>query len=458
MFTIMRGFATLAALAALTCTAWADEAAPPDVPVPATQPDATQPVEVEPPPATQPTPTPTPMVPPPVEKKKKKKGAQIKHHEGHDLELRATNGMRVRIRASVEPMFRYTTVSTLPDDAVDMIIRRARLGVDWRFGEHERARVEIQLKNMHFGLLNLYGTWRFNKSLALSAGFLKAPGGLERDTYALDQPFIERSIVSSLSIDREVGVRIDGRAKSILWAASITRNGPPGADGGDPEDMPVYPPGIEVDDITRGPSKWNNAERVQYVPSEAFEAGFTFGARIRPDDAEPDFGERIAEPYDSGVVAPRPWSGYGGHVGADLAMTRRHARILVEGGAQRDGEQLKFDYTMPAPPMHLGGHLNQEEAYVVFGWTPHGHYGAAVDAAPLLDGWELITRVEGARVKPVDISQVLFVGVTVGANFQISPTLRVQADLGYEKFNAAAEYNNSGAVRWIGQLWACWRI
>jgi hypothetical protein len=457
--------------ASLPLRAGAQEAAGPIAPkTPASAPepadDADQPPPNRPisPLPDEPTPAP-PGPPPPVKPTSSSEDVdiptkeRIKHVPGRYVQFRADDKSRYRLRIVVQPMFRYTHVSTLPDDAVDLIIRRARFGIDARLPGHTRLKFELQIKNMHFGLSNMYGTWKPNPHTEIYAGFIKAPGGLERDTYSFDEPFIERSFVAFFTYDHEMGMKVEGDLPNtpIFYALSLTRNAPPAVDGGDPEDMPVYPPGVEVDDITRSPSKWNTNGRVGVASEQLFEASVSWGARFRTEPEEPDFGDRLAEPYDSGVTNPRPYRGVMLRAQADTAFSLPHFRIMTEGGFRRDGQQLQIDQTTGARTL-LDGHLTAAVGYLTFGFTPNGHYGPAYANAPLIDGWEIITRVEGGQIKPVDIGVVRFVAVTSGIHWEPTRQLRLQTDFGYQRYNSNAELTNRGATRLIGQVWAAWRI
>ena len=111
------------------------------------------------------------------------------------------------------------------------------------------------------------------------------------------------------------------------------------------------------------------------------------------------------------------------------------------------------------------GNLDAEMGYLVLGWTPNGHFAPAADNAWLMDGWELVARLEGARVTPVDkLNPISFVGFTLGSHWEISPQLRVQLDVGLQSYSNNAELTNapsaldSSSERLIVQLWATWRI
>jgi hypothetical protein len=373
-------------------------------------------------------------------------------------------GVHLKVRVVVQPMLRYSHNSNLPDDNVDLIIRRARFGLAAKLPEHLRLKFEIQIKNMHFGLSNLYGSWSPNKDTEIYFGFIKAPGGLERDSYSFDEPFIERSVVAFLTYDHEMGAKVDGYfpGRRFAYAASITRNAPPAVDGGDPEDKPVYPQGVEADDITRAASKWNAAARLQAIPNDEFEAGVTGGVRYRPD--EPDFGDRAAEPYDTSFMDPKPYRGTSWHVSADLATSLPHFRAMAEGGFRQDGQQLT--YVNNQTEQSLDGHLRAWLGYLTAGFAPVGTYGAAADNAPLLSGFELVARLEGARILPVDQPQaVTFVALTGGLHWEATRHLRLQWDYAYEWFGkhdvtpTTVPVNlNANARQWFAQFWATLRL
>lgn len=452
--------------------------------------DATAPA---PAPAPTPTPTPTPMPPPEAvtrdndvkaepplvpgktspehpsddddddatpnkHKKPKKKDITYKHGW---LEFHGPQKTKLRLRLVLQPMARLGQASNVPDYTMDMIIRRARLGFDATIQKGVGLRFEIDVKNMHYEIHNMFGSWKPKKNLELQFGFIKAPGGIERDNYSFDLAFIERSVVTYLNKDHEVGLKLEGSwcEKRWRWAASVMRD-PPVQGGGDPEDSPVIPMNVEKEDLTRPISKWNAAGRVIAAPSDAFEASVRMGLRFRPDEA--DFGEIAVEPYDSTFLTNRPWHGVWVSVSGDAAVVQPHFKAVVEGGFRRDGQQLEYpDGTISSQREINGGHLLAEVGYVVLGFTPDGEYGAAVDAAPLLKGWEIVTRVNAARIKPVDQGAARMVSVELGVHWEVSRHVRLQADFAYEKFGTndhTLRNENLGGTRIWAQTWATLRL
>ncbi len=436
------------------------------------QPDPAVPPPAEPPSTDtdgEPTAAPPPAAPDeiPVEpeeqptKKKKKKKKEITYEEGRWIVFDGPHAQKLRMRLLLQSMLRLGHVSVLPDWTTDLIIRRARLGFDATVQKHLGIRFEISVKNMRFEIHNMYAWWKPRKHLQLQFGFIKAPGGLERDTFSFDQPFIERSVVTFLNRDHEVGVKAEGSFddKKWRWAAAITRDPPP-LPGGDPEDTPVIPTGVESEDITRPISKWATEGRFIASPCDQFEASIRTGLRFRTDEA--DFGEIAVEPYDTTYLTNRPYHGIWWSTSADVAVVQPHWKAVAEGGFRRDGQQLEYPDGTAASEREINGdHLHAWVGYVVVGFTPHGHYGAAVDAAPLKDGWEIVARFNGARVNPVDQPVAWMNSYEMGIHWEVSPHLRLQADFAVEKFgrhDVTFLNENLGATRiWI-QTWATLRL
>ncbi|HEY4177132.1 MAG TPA: porin [Kofleriaceae bacterium] len=398
------------------------------------------------------------------EKKKKKHHGDIKYSPGHWMRLKLGHHTALRFRMMVEPMMRYTQAffPTGPssDASVNMIVRRARVGFQADLAHHVSARMEISAKNMHYEVHNMFGAWKPNKHLELQFGFIKAPGGLERDTYSFDQPFIERSVMTFLNYDHEVGFKAEGtnEQENIFWAAAVMRD-PPALPGTDPEDAPQIPTGVEKDDITLAASKWNTSGRIGFTPGDAFEVSFNAGARYRPD--EPDFGNIAVEPYDTTVLANRPYRGLMWRVNADAAISQPHWKATAEIGFRRDGKQLAYPDGTVQSEVTLDGHLQAEVFSAVLGVSPCGHYGPAVAAAPLLDGWEIVTRVQGMHVKPVDQPAATLIMGELGLHWQPDRQVRLQLDMALEKFGAYDNtlFNeNKDATRVFAQLWAVFSL
>lgn len=386
------------------------------------------------------------------------------YHRGGWLRLHLPHHTRLSFRLFLEPMLRYSTVRLPsgpgPDDTVDMIIRRGRFGMQVDSHKRTGLRFEMSVKNMHAEIHNMYGFWKPSDGLELQVGFIKAPGGLERDTAQLDHEFIERSIVTYYNRDHEVGAKLAGRFADDVgrWAAAITRDPPP-LPGGDPEDTPFIPAGVEAEDLTRPASKWAAEGRLGVVPDDGLQASINAGVRLRPE--EPDFGEIAVEPYDTTFLANRPYRGVMVRGGADLAVARDHWKVLAEAAIRRDGTQLAYPDGTIASQTELDGHLLAYGGYLVAGFTPDGRFGAAEDAAPLRSGWAIVTRVNAERIKPVDAKAATFGSLELGWHWVASPNLRVQVDAAVQRFGDGDRTlldENRGATRYYAQTWAVFRL
>jgi hypothetical protein len=364
-------------------------------------------------------------------------------------------------------MFRYSHVIPPsgvagPDDTMDWFIRRGRVGFDVRNSESGIGfRLEQSIKNNHQEIHNMFGYWRPpEKKWELQVGFIKAPGGLERDTFSFEEEFIERSIITFYNRDHEVGVKLEGTSddETLFYAAAITRDPPP-LPGGDPEDSPMMPSGVEEEDVFRTASKWAAEGRIGMTPSDALEYSMNAGVRIRPD--EPDFGEIAVEPYDTTFLTNSPYHGTMFRVGADVGISQPHWKLTSEIAFRRNGEALAYPDGTVASQMSLGEHLTAEAAYLVFGWTPHGRFGDAIDAAPLRDGWALVARAMAARINPAAAPVATYGSIEVGWRWEASRNLRMQIDMAIEKFgdNDITVLNeNRGATRIYAQTWFVFRL
>jgi hypothetical protein len=386
----------------------------------------------------------------------------IVHEPGQGVTFVDGGGSRYRLRMMIAPMIRFVHQSNVADDSLIATIRRARFSFDTRLPYQLRTRFDMQIKNTGLTFRQVYGGWAPDRSFHLYVGLIKPPGGLEMDSGVFEQPFTDRSVLAGLFTKEfhEVGVKADGWVGCSRWfyGLGLTRVAPsiePIAD--EPEDKLRVPDNAEAEDILNAPSKWNVAGRFGVAPSRHFEVSLSGQLRLRPEQEEPDYGESFAEPYEAVLVTQRPYYGVSAHLKADAAWTARHVRLLGAVGYRRDGRQLEVDFTT-GEQQALDGHLAIESAQVTFGYTPFGHYGAARRNAPLLDGWELLTRIEGARIDPVDIDPVLYLGLYAGVDYQIVSELRLQLDYALQFFNDNAEQGQASAKRHVVNLWAVFRI
>jgi hypothetical protein len=371
----------------------------------------------------------------------------IHHEPGQEIELVAPDA-RLRIGFAIEPLARYGHDSVLPNDTIDLLVHRARLAFDAELAHGVGLRLELQVHDNQLG---------FDENLEVQAGFLGAPQGLERDTNDLDLPFAERSVLASMTYDRELGVKVIGHQTTMFWAISATRDAPIGLGGDDPVFQPTYPPGITATGQARSATRWNQAARIGVAPSADFEASIDWTLRFRGD---PDLGDPAYEPDGSIFLDARPYKGVSARIGGDAALSEDHFRLLGEVMYRHDGDQLSID---PATGEQTDLHANQwwTGGYLTLGISPDGRYGTAASGAPLQWGWEILARFEAMQIKPADAFAAHYLGWTLGWDWVPTRQFRIEADVSLQSFgdfDHTMTGDNAGATRVYAQLFALWRM
>jgi hypothetical protein len=380
------------------------------------------------------------------------------HHEpGLGIEWIASRA-RLRLGLVVQPMARYGHDSIPSPDTMDLTVRRARVSFDAEVSHGTGFHLELQAKNLTVGFADLYGRWALDEHIEIQAGFLHAPGGLERDTNPFDLPFLERSSLASMTRDREIGFKLVGHQDGQFWQVSITRDAPLGLGGDDPEIAINYPRGVDPTAVARSATTWNQAARVGTAASDEFAAGLGWTLRIRNSQA--DYGDAAYEPNGSIFLDARPYRGTSVRLGADAAISERHFRVLMEAAFRRDGQQLSYDGSSGIES-RLPGHELWTGGYLTVGWSPYGGYGRAVDGAPLQWGWELLGRFEVMKVKPVEAFGATIYAETLGWNWVATRQIRIQLDATLQSmgdFDQTLLMDNAAATRFYAELWATWRL
>jgi len=380
------------------------------------------------------------------------------HHEpGLGLEWIASRA-RLRLGLAVQGAAIYGHDSIPSPDTMDLTVKRARISFDAEVSHGTGFHLELQARNLKLGLADAYGRWALDEHIEVQAGYLHAPGGLERDTNPFDLPFLSRSSLASMTRDREVGVKLVGHQDGQFWAVSITRDAPFGIGGDDPEIAVPVPVGVDPTAVARSATTWNQAARVGTAPSDEFAAGLGWTFRIRPN--QPDYGDPVYESNGSVYLDPRPFRGTSIRLGADAAISENHFRVLMEAAIRRDGQQLSFDGGSGIES-RLPGHELWTGGYLVVGVAPYGGYGRAVEGAPLQWGWEILGRFEAMKVSPADAFSATLTAETLGINWVATRQIRLQADVMLQQhgdFNQTLTMENAGATRFYAELWATWKL
>ena len=317
------------------------------------------------------------------------------------------------------------------------------------------------MKNLHLGFTHFYGSWSPSKDLEVDVGFIKPPGNIERKVNVWETPWIERGVVSAwVSIARVMGVMVTGTSADRTWfyQAAISKAVPRGLDGAESEDQPPPRAGaIDADDAIKGAGQMNFDGRLEWDPNKDLAVGIFGGVRFR-DDGDP--GDNVPEPFDTPIAIAHQYIGVMVHGGLDLVVRQPHWRLVAEAAGRRDGEAADLNDDGTRATGNQYGLLGD----LTVGYTPNGKYAAANKYAYLKKGWEILTRVNVARIvqpgnEPAGFGGVArFAGVEAGWAYQVHKQLKLQVDASYQWFGSDAFGKNAGSQRVWGEVWAIWKL
>jgi phosphate-selective porin OprO and OprP len=127
---------------------------------------------------------------------------------------------QLRLRGLVQLDGRYFTEDSAPDDDSEWLLRRVRLSFEGQFGE----RISFRIMPEFAGNSQLIDAWietKLNAGLKLRAGKFKSPVGLERLQSSNDLRIVERSFVTELLPNRDIGVQLSGGGTRLNWAVGV---------------------------------------------------------------------------------------------------------------------------------------------------------------------------------------------------------------------------------------------
>jgi phosphate-selective porin OprO and OprP len=127
---------------------------------------------------------------------------------------------RIRLRGLVQLDGRYFTKDSAPDDDSEWLLRRVRPSFEGQFGERVSFRIMPEFAGST-QLIDAYIETKLNAGLRLRAGKFKSPVGLERLQSSNDLRMIERSFVTELLPNRDIGVQLSGGNATLNWAIGV---------------------------------------------------------------------------------------------------------------------------------------------------------------------------------------------------------------------------------------------
>lgn len=144
-------------------------------------------------------------------------GAQYQGHPGDTTQTTPTNVVltsAIPIRAHIGGLFQTEDRAFLGDAAHaftdEIVLRRARLDLNGTIANHFDFRF---LPDFGLGTVTIQDLWinvRYGNPVQLQVGKFKEPVGLELIQYDADMFFIERSLLSDLVPNRDIGAQLHG--------------------------------------------------------------------------------------------------------------------------------------------------------------------------------------------------------------------------------------------------------
>jgi phosphate-selective porin OprO/OprP len=122
-----------------------------------------------------------------------------------------------------------------PDDDSEWLLRRVRPSFEGQFGERIAFRLMPDFGGGDSQLIDAYIDTDFGAGLTLRAGKFKVPVGLERLQSSNSLQMVERSYVTELLPNRDLGVQLSGGSPRLQWAAGLF-NGVDDGRSGDQDD------------------------------------------------------------------------------------------------------------------------------------------------------------------------------------------------------------------------------
>ncbi len=147
----------------------------------------------------------------------------------------ADGAWELRLRGLVHMDGRWFFDDSAPDDDSEWLLRRVRPSFEGKFGERIAFRLMPDFGGGESQLIDAYVDTTLGAGVILRAGKFKAPVGLERLQSSNSLRMVERSYVTELLPNRDVGVQLSGGSARLQWAAGFF-NGVDDGRSGDQDD------------------------------------------------------------------------------------------------------------------------------------------------------------------------------------------------------------------------------
>jgi phosphate-selective porin OprO/OprP len=127
---------------------------------------------------------------------------------------------RLRFRGLIQFDGRLFSDDATPDSADTWLLRRVRPSIEGNAGERVSFRIMPDFGGGTSQLVDAYVDTKLGSALSLRVGKYKPPVTLERLQSASDLPLVERSFVTELAPNRDVGLQLSG-GKRAEWQVGL---------------------------------------------------------------------------------------------------------------------------------------------------------------------------------------------------------------------------------------------
>jgi phosphate-selective porin OprO and OprP len=147
----------------------------------------------------------------------------------------ADDAWRLELHGLVHFDGRWFSGDSAADDADEWLLRRVRPSLEGTLGERIEFRIMPDFGEGDAELVDAYVDTALGSGVTLRAGKFKAPVGLERLQSSSSLQMVERSFVTELLPNRDLGLALSGDGERLSWSAGLF-NGVNDGRSGDQDD------------------------------------------------------------------------------------------------------------------------------------------------------------------------------------------------------------------------------